>query len=245
MLDVIKNKQGEKIDYTFHYGSQKNRYLLIVGHGVTGDKDHSLVAGLSENVANEGMSVLRFSFSGNGESEGRFQESTISKGIDDLYAILTTATKQGWRPIYAGYDMGSAIGVLTASIDSRIQLLISLAGIVKTQVFSQAEFGVVSPNNAYMRGDPKCPLSHEFVDDMKQINSVLPRASSVEIPWLLVHGTADEIVPITDSHSLILNFENSRELIEIDGADHLFSGGAINILSESVIDWLGRKLQVN
>jgi len=245
MLDVIKNNKGENIDYTFHYGSLKNRYLLIVVHGLTGDKDHSLVTEISENVAKEGMSVLRFSFSGNGESEGRFEDSTISKGIDDLQAILNTATEQGWRSIYAGYDIGSTIGVLTATIDSRIQLLISLAGIVNTHTFSQSEFGGFSANTGYMWNDPKFPLSLEFVNDMQQIESLLPRASSVDIPWLLVHGKIDNIVPVTDVHSLLFNFENSRELIEIDDADHQFSGDAINTLSESVINWLGRKLQIN
>jgi fermentation-respiration switch protein FrsA (DUF1100 family) len=61
----------------------------------------------------------------------------------------------------------------------------------------------------------------------------------------LVHGTADEIVPITESHLLLSNVENSRELVEVDGADHLFSGNSTNTLADSVIDWLGRKLQVN
>lgn len=245
MLGIIRNKKGEKIDYTFHYGSEKNRFLLIVAHGVTADKDASIVTTLSERVAMEGMSVLRFSFTGNGESEGRFEECTISKEIEDLQSILTIATECGWRPIFAGHNMGSAVGILTASIDSRIQLLISLAGVVSTEVFCEAEFGGVTPGEGYMWGNSDCPLSQEFVNDMKQIKSVLPRASGLELPWLLVHGTADEIVPITESHLLLSNVENSRELVEVDGADHLFSGNSTNTLADSVIDWLGRKLQVN
>jgi alpha/beta superfamily hydrolase len=245
MLGIIKNKNGEKIDYTFHYGSEKNRFLLIVAHGVTADKDAPLLTTLSERVATEGMSVLRFSFTGNGESEGRFEECTISKEINDLQSILTIVTEHGWRPIFAGHSMGSAVGVLTASIDSRIQLLISLAGVVSTEVFCEAEFGNIMPGEGYMWGNTNCPLSHEFVNDMKQIKSVLPRASGLELPWLLVHGTADEIVPITESNLLLSNIENSRELVEVDGADHLFSGNSTNTLADSVIDWLGRKLQVN
>jgi fermentation-respiration switch protein FrsA (DUF1100 family) len=65
------------------------------------------------------------------------------------------------------------------------------------------------------------------------------------LPWLLVHGTADEIVPVTDSQLLVQNFETSRELVEIDGACHQFSGNSTNKLVDSVIDWLGRKLQIN
>lgn len=245
MLDVIENKKGERIDYTFHYGSDRNRYLFIVGHGVTGNKDHRIVTTLSEKIAHEGMSVLRFSFTGNGDSEGSFEESTISKEIEDLQSILSSATERGWRPIYAGHSMGAAVGVLTASIDSRIQLLVSLAGIVETEGFCKAEFGKVTPGEGFMWGDSRCPLSQEFVNDMKQIKSVLPRAAGIDIPWLLIHGTRDEVVSLNHSHSLILNFESSREFVEIDGADHLFSGEAISLVTDSVVDWLGRKLQVN
>ena len=245
MNKIIKNASGEIIDYTFHQGSEKNYYLLIIGHGLTGNKDSPLILALAEKVASEGMSVLRFSFTGNGESEGRFEECTISKEIEDLQSILTIATESGWRPIFAGHSVGSAVGVLTASLDSRIQLLISLAGMVQTEVFCETEFGTVTPGQGYMWGNSNCLLSQEFVNDMKQIKSVLPRASGLVLPWLLVHGTADEIVPVTDSQLLVQNFETSRELVEIDGACHQFSGNSTNKLVDSVIDWLGRKLQVN
>ena len=96
-----------------------------------------------------------------------------------------------------------------------------------------------------MWNNAQCPLSQEFVNEMLQIKSVLPRASGIQIPWLLIHGTNDDVVPISESQSLILNFEKARELIEIDGGDHLFSGTAINVVTDSVVDWLGRKLQVN
>ena len=245
MDEIIKNASGEKIDYSFHPGSEKNFYLLIIGHGLIGSKDSPLVSALAEKVASEGMSVLRFSFTGNGDSEGRFEECTISKEIEDLQSILTIVTERGWRPIFAGHSLGSAVGVLTASIDSRIQLLISLAGMVKTEVFCETEFGTVVPGQGYMWGNSNYPLSEEFVNDMKQIKSVLPRASGLGLPWLLVHGTADEIVPVTDSQLLVQKFETSRELVEIDGACHQFSGKSTNILVDSVIYWLGRKLQVN
>ena len=207
--------------------------------------DHPHILKLAEEVSKQGMSVLRFSFSGNGNSSGRFEQCTISKEIQDLQCILSAVIASGWRPIYAGHNMGGAVGALTAVVDPRIELLISLAGMVETAKFCKNEFGMIIPGQGNMWDNAQCPLSQEFVNDMLQIKSVLPRASGIQIPWLLIHGTNDDVVPISESQSLILNFEKARELIEIDGGDHLFSGTAIKVVTDSVVDWLGRKLQVN
>jgi alpha/beta superfamily hydrolase len=243
MNQEIINNYDEKIDYIFHSGSENNQHLLIIGHGVTGDMDQPLILKLSEEVAKQGMAVLRFSFSGNGNSEGRFEHSTISKEIQDLQSILSAVIERGWRPIYAGHGMGGAVGALTAAVDSRIELLISLAGIVEIEEFCNSEFGMITPGKGNMWNIINCPLSHEFVKEMRQIKSVLPRASSIQIPWLLIHGANDGVVPIADSQSLMSNYNKTREFVEINGADHLFSGETIESLTDSVIDWLGRKLQ--
>ena len=245
MDEEIINIHQEKIDYKFHVGSEHNYHLLIIGHGVTGDMDHPHLLKLAEEVSKQGMSVLRFSFSGNGHSGGQFEQCRISKEIQDLQCILSAVIASGWRPIYAGHNMGGAVGALTAAVDPRIELLISLAGMVETEKFCKNEFGMIIPGKGNMWDNAQCPLSQEFVNEMLQIKSVLPRASGIQIPWLLIHGTNDDVVPISESQSLILNFEKTRELVEIDGADHLFSGTAINVVTDSVVDWLGRKLQVN
>ena len=74
MDQVIKNAQGETLEYTFHAGQKNARNLLIIGHGVTGNKDRPFVIALAEAVVAEGMPVLRFSFSGNGGSDGDFRK---------------------------------------------------------------------------------------------------------------------------------------------------------------------------
>ena len=89
MIESIQNPSGDTIDYTFHDGAEGARDLLIIGHGVTGNKDRPFVIGLAEAVAAEGMPVLRFSFSGNGDSGGKFADCTISKEVDDLKAVLS------------------------------------------------------------------------------------------------------------------------------------------------------------
>ena len=243
MFGTIKNSEGETLDYTYHEGVANARDILILGHGVTGNKDRPFVVGLAERVAAEGVPVLRFSFAGNGSSEGRFESCTISKEVEDLRAVLSSTASNGFRATYAGHSMGGAVGVLTAASDDRIHFLISLAGMVNTAAFYQREFGEEVPGEGFMWEEPTCPLSAEFVDDMKAIESVAPKAAQVKMPWLLVHGTDDDVVPIEDSREIFALAGEPKKFVEIPDTDHVFSGDSLGPLSETVITWLGETLR--
>ena len=95
MFGEIRNSQGENLDYTFHEGADHASRLVVIGHGVTGNKDRPFVVALAESLANDGIPVLRFSFSGNGESEGRFVDSTITKEVADLGSVLDAVALEG------------------------------------------------------------------------------------------------------------------------------------------------------
>ena len=84
MFGNIKNASGENLDYTFHAGDKSSQHIVVLGHGVTGNKDRPFLVELADNLSNAGIPTIRFSFSGNGNSDGEFTQSTISKEIGDL-----------------------------------------------------------------------------------------------------------------------------------------------------------------
>ena len=243
MDQVIKNAQGETLDYTFHAGQENARNLLIIGHGVTGNKDRPFVVALAEAVAAEGLPVLRFSFSGNGSSDGDFRKSTISKEVEDLGVVITAAHKNGYRVIYAGHSMGGAVGVLAAAADDRIKFLISLAGMVNTKAFYEREFGEETPDSGCMWEEPSCPLSSTFKNDLENIVTTAHKAADIKIPWLLVHGSEDDVVPISDSQEIFDLANEPKKLVEIPGANHVFSESGEKQMIDAVIDWIGKSLR--
>ena len=48
MFGEIRNSQGEKIDYTYHEGDADSKNIVVIGHGVTGNKDRPFVVALGE-----------------------------------------------------------------------------------------------------------------------------------------------------------------------------------------------------
>ncbi|MEM0896403.1 MAG: alpha/beta fold hydrolase [Verrucomicrobiota bacterium] len=240
MNTEIRNPQGEKLDYAFHEGGSGASALVIIGHGVTGNKDRPWDIALSEALSAAGFHALRFSFAGNGDSEGEFHDSTITKEVGDLGAVIDAATDAGYSNIvYAGHSMGGAVGVLRTSTDDRIQYLISLAGMVHTAKFAEVEFGEETLDQGFMWEDEDCPLSSTFVKDMNSIGSVLDKASSIEVPWLLIHGTGDDVVPIEESREIFAAANEPKEFIELPDVDHVFNDAGLQPMIDAVTSWLG------
>jgi len=227
MNTTITNPAGEKLDYSFATGSAGTRrtdWIVVLGHGVTGNKDRPIIADTAAALNAAGFDTLRFSFAGNGASGGDFRTCTISKEVDDLGAVLDAVAKEYTHIAYVGHSMGGAVGVLRAAHDPRMKALISLAGMVDTKAFAQTEFGEEKPDEGLMWEEPDCPLSSAFMQDLcEKVVSVSPQVLAVNVPWLLLHGTADDVVLPKDTEEVLSLKGESVKVVMIEGADHSFS----------------------
>lgn len=243
MYPKIINSHGEAIDYTFQPGRTEGRvgkWIIILGHGLTGNKDRPILVKTAGALTEAGFDTLRFSFSGNGASGGDFRQSTITKQVGDLRKILSALSTRYPNIAYIGHSMGAAVGAIQASRDKRIRRLISLAGMVDTETFAQTEFGSQIPGEGLMWDEPGCPLSRAFMDDLSlNIRNVLPQARLVTCPWLLIHGTADDVVPLADSRNIRKLKGSGVSLREIKDANHTFSDPVhMQQATSTVVEWL-------
>lgn len=232
----IRNPAGERIDHSFHPATRTHA-LVILGHGVTGNKDRPLLLALAHGLAARGWPCLRISFTGNGASEGNFADSNITKGCSDLQAVLDQLP-QDIQVAYAGHSMGGAAGVLAAARDERIRTLISLAGMTHTAAFATREFGSVTPDAGCMWDDENCPLSQKFTDDLSAIGDTLSAATAITQPWLLIHGSEDDVVPIQDGKDAYAAAISQKRWLEIPGAGHSFDEASYPTLIAAMDAWL-------
>lgn len=238
MKQTIRNAHGEAIDYCYQQAdpNKASEWLYVIGHGVTGNKDRPIVVDSAKALNAAGFDTLAFSYAGNGKSEGRFQDATISKEVGDLNAVLDAVGKR--KIAYVGHSMGAAVGVLVASNSSRIQKLVSLAGMVDTKAFAETEFGEETPDRGLMWEEESCPLSQSFMTDLcERIASVFDSAKSIAIPWLLLHGSEDDVVLIRDSESIANLGKENVTFTRIDGGDHSFNDTARAPAMAALADW--------
>jgi pimeloyl-ACP methyl ester carboxylesterase len=235
----FRNRVGERIDHVFHPGKDaaKHDTLVIIAHGLTGNLDRPQLAALANGLADRGWPCLRITYPGNGNSEGDFRDCTITKEITDLTSIID-GLPSGTRIAYCGHSMGAAVGALAAAKDARIQLLVSLAGMVHTAAFYEREFGSLEPDKDCLWDEPEFPLSQTFAEDLRGIGNVLESAARVNIPWLLLHGVEDDLVPAQDSRDVFAVTAGAKKIVEIPGAGHSFDESTYPVLIEETDAWL-------
>ena len=177
----IRNERGERLDHVFtpaqQAGQDADRKVVIVGHGVTSHHDRPYLTQLCDALSVAGLASLRFSFSGNGDSEGRFVDSCISKEVADLGAVIDAL--EGWSVAYMGHSMGGAVGVMRAAVDERMGALVSLAGMTEVHGFMQRHFGHLTPGEDCMIDREHAQLSTAFLEDAREIQTTLSQAAQV------------------------------------------------------------------
>ncbi|MFT7671360.1 MAG: pimeloyl-ACP methyl ester carboxylesterase [Planctomycetota bacterium] len=235
----IRNAEGERLACSFVPGEPGRRDIVVIGHGLTSDKERPWSEGLSDSLRRRGIASLRIAFSGNGDSEGSFLKSNITKEVCDLGSVLDALDP--WKVSYVGHSMGGAVGLLRAASDPRIGALVSLAAITHTTDFFKRLFGDQELGSP-MLGKPHCLLGEDLRTDLLSIGSTLQQASTLSIPWLIVHGSADEIVPVQDSVDLNMAANGPAELTVLDTVDHSFSADGLASMLERVTPWLERTM---
>jgi len=241
MDQPIRNAAGERLDYSFHPGAANARHVVVIGHGVTGHKDRPFLVALAEGLAAAGIPALRHSWSGNAGSEGAFAESNITKEVADLGSIIDALATQGYTMAYAGHSMGGAVGVRRAASDDRVRLLVSLAGIIHAREFAEATFGDLVPGESLMFDKPGLVLPAAYMADLRSIDTLVDDAARVKVPWLLVHGTADPLVPIHHSRDAFNRATAPKQFVELPGADHIFEPGMTGLMVRTVVDWFSAR----
>uniref|UniRef100_N1R0R4 Serine aminopeptidase S33 domain-containing protein n=1 Tax=Aegilops tauschii TaxID=37682 RepID=N1R0R4_AEGTA len=98
---LITNKHGEKLVGLLH-PTGSNR-IVVLCHGFTASKSSGVIVDLADAIIKQGISVFRFDFSGNGESEGVFQYGNYRKEAEDLHSIVSYLYQEK-------YDVAAVVG---------------------------------------------------------------------------------------------------------------------------------------
>ncbi|MCL6476893.1 MAG: alpha/beta fold hydrolase [Peptococcaceae bacterium] len=247
MEDVFfKNRKGEILAGLLFGGSRRNAPVVIVCHGFTGSKEgRGKAVEMAQLLERSGYSALLFDFAGCGQSEGKFEDLTLSGHIEDLTCAVDFCLARGLGPVTTlGRSFGGSTAICQAASDRRVSGVCTWAAPASlTDLFFNFTDGdLPEDENALIPlegNEGMVYLKKSFFTDLASHD--IARCSSLisPRPLLVVQGTGDEVVPPAEA-SIIYNAAGSpKELIYIEGADHQFSSHYEKVWA-IFLDWLKR-----
>ncbi|GMJ07343.1 hypothetical protein like AT3G47590 [Hibiscus trionum] len=225
---IIPNKHGEKLVGLLH--EAKSKEIVVLCHGFRSRKDYNTMTNLAAALEKEGISVFRFDFAGNGESEGSFQYGNYYREADDLHAVIQHFSGEN-RVVSAilGHSKGGNVVLLYASKYQDIRMVINVSGRydLKRGIAERLgeEFMETIKKDGYIdvknnTGGVEYRVTEEALmdrlgTDMREACLKIDKECRV----LTVHGSADEIIPLEDALEFAKIIPNHQIHI-IEGANH-------------------------
>lgn len=244
---VFCNQEGEALKGDLHLPSgQLPVPVVVICHGFLGSRrGGGRAVRLADFLSKAGYAVLLFDFAGSGDSEGDFAAATLTKNVGDLRSALNYLEGRGFSNfIVLGRSFGGNAALVAADQDPRVRgvclwstpadmgkVLEKILGEQNWRKLQNGEAIVFEDGNRSYRKDAV------FLRDLKKYRMPAVAARISPRPLLLVHGTADELVPVDDAQLLFQQAGEPKELVLLPGADHHLSAHQVEA-GRATLNWL-------
>lgn len=234
---AIKNRKNQKIVVLVEeVKSQKG--LAFVMHGLGGFKEQSHIQMMADAFKENGYAVIRFDTTNAlGESDGKYEDATITNYYEDLEDVIEWAETQEWYQepfVLAGHSLGGISAALFAEkFPDRVKALAPLSTVVSGKLSVEAhkqydpeglkkwkETGWLEEKSRSKPGVMKRLKWSHIADRLKY--DLLPKVDKLGMPVLLIVGENDTSTPPKHQKILYDALPGVKALRIIKGAPHTF-----------------------
>ena len=215
---------------------------VVICHGFKGFAHWAFFPYLARTLAESGMRAITFDFSGSGVGPDRenfstleeFETNTFTQELTDLDEVIAESRRRGWIEEefgLFGHSRGGGVAILHASRDENVRALVTWAAISKVWRWSEddvkqwREQGYTDIHNS--RTGQNMRLGTALLHEIESLHTTkldIPAAArSISMPWLIVHGDADETVTVKEGERLADLAPGFATLWIVEDGNHGFS----------------------
>ena len=245
----FENGAGELLAGIIDLPPESIRSFALMTHCFTCSKDLKALVRISRALAARGFAVLRFDFTGLGNSQGDFLESNFSTNCRDIRAAVDFLTREYEAPrLLMGHSLGGTALLNSVSAIDSARALVTLATPGDTlhlaNYLLRVQPGIASDGEGDVTiGGITYRLRKQLIDDL-QAQNVPAAVRQLDCPLLVLHPGEDEMLPLEKGVELFQNAGSAKSLVAIDGADHLLINQPkdIGFVAEMIDTWATRYL---
>jgi fermentation-respiration switch protein FrsA (DUF1100 family) len=219
----------------------------LFAHCFTCGKDLKAVVRISRALAERGIAVFRFDFTGLGESAGDFADTNFSSNLEDLVAAAELMRGEwGGAQILIGHSLGGAAVLAAARRIPEVKAVATLAAPSDTEHLRDTLVDIApelesSGEAEVSLGGRPVRVRRQLLTDLEE-QSMMASIHNLDLPLLIFHSPVDEVVGIDHARRIYKAAKHPKSFVSLDGADHLLlareedSGFVADVLAA----WVGR-----
>jgi len=222
----------------------------IFAHCFTCSKNLNAVTNITRALTQNNIAVLRFDFTGLGQSKGAFEDSTFSSNVGDLISAYKYLEENYEAPqIIIGHSLGGTAVLHTSGQLPAVKAVVTLgapfdpphvAHLLSESIEEIREKGVATVN---IGGRP-FKIKKKFLDDLENRDS-RSIIRNLDRALLILHSPQDQIVDISNAAQIYDSAKHPKSFISLDGADHLLSRAGDSLYVGDVIaSWSKRYVEI-
>lgn len=208
--------------------NQKPHNYVLFAHCFTCNKNFFAARNISRALANNGFGVLRFDFTGLGESEGEFSDTNFSGNVEDLLAAARFLEQEHKAPsLLIGHSLGGAAVIFAAQQLPSVKAVATVAApsspqhvthLLKSDIEEIRNTGHAKVN----LGGRNFTIKEQFLKDLdtKELKTVVHEFGKA---LLVLHSPQDMTVEIQNAEDIYHAAMHPKSFVSLDGADHLMS----------------------
>ncbi|MEL7147215.1 MAG: alpha/beta fold hydrolase [Bacteroidota bacterium] len=226
--------------------SGRPKAYAVFAHCFTCSKNLNAVGHISSALTAKGIAVLRFDFTGLGQSEGEFADSNFSSQISDLIAAYQYLEENHVAPqIFIGHSLGGAAVLHAAGLLPSLKAVVTIGAPadpphVKHLFTSNLEEIVENGEATVNIGGRPFKIKKQFIDDLEQADAT-ERIKDLNKALLILHSPQDTTVGIENAAQIYTAARHPKSFISLDGADHLMTREVDSLyVGEVISSWVVR-----
>jgi putative redox protein len=227
---------------------EPSAYALFA-HCFTCNKNYKAMAQISRTLAEAGIAVLRFDFTGLGESEGDFADTNFSSNVADLIAAAEFVKSKFEAPkILIGHSLGGAAVLQAASRIPSSLAVVTIAAPSETAHLARRLADRTPDLEA--RGEAEITIAGRTFTIKQQLLDDLERTLMQETirdlnrALLIFHSPVDETVGIDNATQIFNAAQQPKSFLSLTGADHLLSNPSDSrYVGAMIAAWAGRYIE--
>lgn len=243
------NARGEQLAARLELpGDEKPLAFALFAHCFTCSKNINAAVHISRALSSRRIAVLRFDFTGLGESEGDFSATTFSSEVSDLVAAADFLEREYQAPqLLIGHSLGGA-AVLAAAAKIPSTRAVTTIGapfhpLQLRRLLGESTEQIEKAGQATVRiGGRDFTIRKSLLDDLEaqQPSEILRQ---FRIALLIMHSPHDQVVAIDNASDIFRAARHPKSFISLDKADHLLSdSGDSRYVGGIIACWAGRYL---